>query len=62
MASNAQATRAILLGKCDGDDLERSTGQMLSEPGIFFGLLARTPQDRMGSDNKNTPEILVALF
>ena len=51
-----------LVGQRDRDDLERSPSEKLSEPGIFLRLLARTSQDRMGSDNQNTPEILVALF
>src|SRR5258706_10650031 len=51
-----------LVGQGDSDDLERSPSEKLSEPGILLRLLARTPQDRMGSDNKNSPEILVALF
>src|SRR5260370_32424346 len=51
-----------LVGQRDSDDLERSPSEKLSEPGILLRLLARTPQDRMGSDNKNSPEILVALF
>src|SRR5258706_10170718 len=51
-----------LVGQRDRDNLERSPSEKLSEPGILLRLLARTPQDRMGSDNKNAPEILVALF
>src|SRR5882757_5355197 len=43
-------------------DLERSPSEKLREPGILLRLLACTPQDRMGSDNKNTPEVLVTLF
>src|SRR5258705_3379118 len=50
-----------LVGQRDRDDLERSPSEKLSEPGILLRLLARTPQDRMGSDNKNTPEVLVTL-
>jgi protein CrcB len=51
-----------LVGQRDRDDLEWSPSEKLSEPGIFLRLLARTPQDRMGSDNKNTPEVLITLF
>ena len=51
-----------LVGQRDRDDLERSPSEKLSEPGILLRLLARTPQDGMGSDNQNAPEVLVALF
>ena len=62
LASNAQAARAILLASATATTLKGSSRQQLREPGILLWLLARTLQNRMGSDHKNAPHVADALF
>ncbi len=44
------------------NDLERSPGEKLCEPGILLRLLARTPQDGTGSNDQDATQVTIALF
>jgi hypothetical protein len=44
------------IGQRNRDDLEWTSRQELSEPRIFFGMLAGTPQDRMRTNNQDATQ------
>ncbi len=50
-----------LVGKRDRNNLERSPGEKLYEPGILLRLLACTPQNGTGSNDQDATQIAVAL-
>ena len=51
-----------LVGKCDRNDLERSPGEKLREPGILLRLLARTSQDGTCSNDQDATQVTIPCF
>src|ERR1019366_8935606 len=51
-----------LVGKRDRNNLERSPGEKLREPGILLRLSARLLQHRASSDHQNASQVAIALF
>ena len=51
-----------LVGKCHRHDLEGPPRQELREPEIFLRILLGAPQDGMRADDKNAPQVAVALL
>ena len=50
-----------LVGKCHRHDLEGPPRKELREPEIFLRILLGAPQDGMRADDKNAPQVAVAL-
>ena len=51
-----------LVGKCHRHDLEGPPRQELRELEIFLRILLGAPQDGMRADDKNAPQVAVALL
>ena len=51
-----------LVGKCHRHDLEGPPRKELREPEIFLRILLGAPQDGMRADDKNAPQVAVALL